>query len=138
MNGGKWLINGKIKGGYTVEAAFLLPLGFALILLVVSYSFILRDKVAICAGIHEVAEREAFQKTGNGWKKTEYLAALSSPDIPIRISKGKSTVTVKCGGTPRFLSRLIQSLFFLREPYLEKWEEAGLIYGEQMIRDFGF
>lgn len=116
----------------------MLPLGFALILLVVSYSFIFRDKVTICAGVHEAAEREAFQKTGNNRKETEYLGTLSSPDIPIRISKGESTVTVECGGKSRFLSRLIQSLFFLREPYLEKWEETGLLYGEQVIRDLDF
>ncbi|QNM04564.1 TadE/TadG family type IV pilus assembly protein [Qiania dongpingensis] len=138
MNGGKWLISRKIEGGYTVEAAFLLPLGFALILLVVSYSFIFRDKVTICAGVHEAAEREAFQKTGNNQKETKYLETLSCPDIPIQISRGETMVTVKCGGKSQFLSRLIQSLFFLREPYLEKREEIGLLYGEQVIRDMNF
>ena len=122
----------KLQGSYTVEAAVLIPLAFVLVLLSVSYSLIYYDRTALCAGIHEIAQKEGFQKhteenTGS------VPSALSQ--ISVEIEQADREIIVNGSGKSRFLSPIIRMFFFLKEPYLENQEKVCLIYGEQAVRE---
>lgn len=124
-----------VKGGYTVEAAVLLPLGIALVLFLVSAALILHDRVAVCAWIHEAAQWEGFQKKEGNHKSLSEVVILSQMKEKI-VSDGEM-VTVKCEGEGQFLSGIVRVLFLLEAPRLEGREYVKRIYGEQVVRSQG-
>lgn len=128
----------KLQGSYTVEAAFLVPVGFVLILLIVSYSLIYYDRAALCAVLHETAQKEGFQK----WKGEE----MADEKITVPTAASKSSIELirtnrmlvaEGRGKSHFLSSMIRPFFFLKEPELENQERVILVYGEEVVREYG-
>lgn len=126
----------KFRGGYTVEAAVLIPIGFALMLLFISYSLIHYDEAALCAEIHEISQKEGFQKSGSGERtEGEWILPAALSQISMQIERSEIEITVSGSGNSKFLSPLIRAFFLLEEPHLENQEHVDLIYGEQIIRE---
>ena len=127
------ILKRKLQASYTTEAAVLIPVGFAVVLLIVSFTLICYDRTALCAGIHEAAQREAFQKMRDGDREeTEMPAAVS--EVFLTTEDSQRHISVRGEARSRFLSDLIASVFFLPEAGYENEETVFLIYGENQVR----
>ena len=127
------ILKRKLQASYTAEAAVLIPVGFAVVLLIVSFTLICYDRTALCAGIHEAAQREAFQKMRDGDREeTEMPAAVS--EVFLTTEDRQRHISVRGEARSRFLSDLIASVFFLPEAGYENEETVFLIYGENQVR----
>ena len=99
----------------------------------VSFTLICYDRTALCAGIHEAAQREAFQKMRDGDREeTEMPAAVS--EVFLTTEDSQRHISVRGEARSRFLSDLIASVFFLPEAGYENEETVFLIYGENQVR----
>lgn len=125
-----------IKGSYTVEAAFLIPLGIGVLLFVISGALFLHDRIAACAWVHETAVWEGFQKTEEEGREL-------SPGVLVtktreETEKKGEEITVTCSGEGRLFSSFVKPLFLLGTMRLEEQEQVKQIYGEQAVRLRGF
>lgn len=124
-----------LKGSYTVEAAFLIPLGIGVILFLIFSALILHDRVAACAWTHEAAVWEGFQKeNGNQDFSAEVLVTKTKEQV----TQDESTIMVSCIGAGQALPVFVRNLFRLGKVEVEKFEQVKQIYGEQMVRLRGF
>ena len=125
-----------LRGSYTVEAAVLIPIGFGLVLFLISCALFLHDRVAACAWVHEAAVWEGFQKREEGSR--DFSAALLVTEAgELTAWKGKE-VTVTCQGEDRFMPSFVRSLFRLEAPRVEESENVRRVYGEEEVRRRGF
>ena len=133
----KWGRRFRLRGSYTAEAAFLLPMGIGLILFVVSCALLLHDRVMVCAWVHETAQREAFQKLQADDEEESDLRLLLTQEEK-QVCRNLHKIIVTCEGQSRFLSSMVPDLFRLLSAHGKEKEEVEMIYGEQYVRLRGF
>ena len=133
----KWRRRFNLRGSYTAEAVFLLPMGIGLILFVVSCALLLHDRVMVCAWVHETAQREAFQKLQADDEEESDLRLLLTQEEK-QVSRSLHKIVVTCDGKSRFLSSMVPDLFRLSSTHGKEQEEVERIYGEQFVRLRGF
>ncbi len=121
-----------LRGSYTVEAAVLIPLGFGLVLFLISCALFLHDRTAACAWVHETAVWEGFQKREEG--SGDFSAAVLVTETRELTSQRGKEVTVICEGNERFMPSFVRGLFALEAPYVEESEHVRRVYGEEEVR----
>ncbi len=124
------------RGSYTVEAAILIPLGFGLVLFLISCALFLRDQVSACAWVHETVVWEGFQKREAGSGESSVQALVTEAEE--LVTKAGKEVTVTCRGTERFQPLFVKQLFALETMHVEETEHMRQVYGEAVVRQKGF
>lgn len=127
----------QMRASYTVEAAFIMPIAFLLIILSVSYTFICYDRTAMRAWLHETAMKEGFQKRIEENENIRSVIPSMTSTMSLKLLKNRKTLKVICDGNSHFFTPLISVFFFLEEPQMEVQENVELLYGEQIIRAKG-
>ncbi|MCI8504715.1 MAG: hypothetical protein HFI67_00810 [Lachnospiraceae bacterium] len=125
-----------LKGSYTVEAAFLIPMAFGLVLFLISCAWFLHDRVSACAWVHETAVWEGFQKRGEGSRESPVKVLITKAEELVE-QRGKE-VTVVCQGNEWFLPSFVKNLFVLGRFHVEESEHIRRVYGEEAVRLRGF
>lgn len=125
-----------VRGSYTVEAAFLLPLAFGLVLFLISCAFFLHDRVSTCAWVHETILWEGFQKREEGSR--DFAVETLVTEAKESVAKEGEEVTVTCRGKERLLPSFVRDLFALEPLHLEESEHMRQIYGEAKVRQRAF
>jgi len=103
-NNKKWL-----KGSYTVEASFLLPVILSVIVLVIYLSFYLHDRAVLSSAAYTAALRGSQMKEGSDiagdvTKQAEELIRnrlLGTTEVETRVESNGSSIVVSYGGTVR-------------------------------------
>ncbi len=123
------------KGSFTVEAAFVIPAGIALVFLILWMAMFLHDEVVVKAWLCDQVQKQAFQKEADG-KETGPETLLSDIET-VRKTEGDRFV-ISCRGKGRFLSFLEETFFSLKEPDHMEEKETGLLFGEEIVRKSRF
>ena len=127
---GSEILQRKLRGSYTVEAAILMPLALGVILFVLSGVLFLHDRVWLECWVYGTAEQQAFRKEQREEENIAGLIMDSTGSVDVR---GRS-VQVNGVGTGRFLAALPRTLFFLKKPRMEVSVQVKRLYGEQVVR----
>ena len=125
-----------LRGSYTVEAAFLIPMAFGLVLFLVSCAWVLHDRVSACAWVHETAAWEGFQKREEESRESSVKLLITKAEELVE-QRGKEVVAV-CRGNEWFLPSFVKSLFVLETFHVEESEHIRRGYGEEAVRLRGF
>ena len=121
----------------TVEAAFIMPMGIAVVLLVVFWCFISYDRVVLCIGVHETLLGEAFVKYYEEDESNEDLAdsfAVTVSELCIETDSTILKTTVSGTESTKIMSLFAGRLFGTADPSYENEESTPLLYGEDIVR----
>lgn len=122
----------ELKGSYTIESVFLMPLAFALLFLFVSMSLISHDRISAAAWMQEqvmLASCERYEETE---LRKVIPAACTRFDLQICVEKERCTVS--CTGNSAFFSDFETAMFGIGKPKLSGTEIYENKYGEKELR----
>lgn len=123
----KW----NVKGSFTIEASYLIPFVFALILLFLSWSLHFYDRIAAEAWVYQTIVKYAYEKEDG--ETDEAIPAIRTK-FDQTIMDGKMQVEVSAEGRTSFLSEFELAMTGLSEPSIKKQETAKKISGETVVR----
>ncbi|MCI8465420.1 MAG: hypothetical protein HFI63_06140 [Lachnospiraceae bacterium] len=125
-----------LRGSYTVEAAFLIPLGIGVILFLISTALFLHDTVTACAWVHETAQWEGFQKREE--ESRDFSSIFLLAKVEEEVDRHGRELFISSEGEGWLFSSMLEGMFHVRKPRIEKKERVKRIFGEEAVRLRGF